>query len=368
MKNHWLGVSVVAAMLLAVPGAGSYAGESPSSRAKPGSVTVFPVVITPEQKLAVGVRHGIAEVIGMLLERIGLEDVELSTTDFDMPKDENLDQVAAAFGRFVREQAIGTDYALLAHFVGTPGKGVDEIDTILVDRQGAVIMAGRDNSQTFAKISDLVPKDPMTASVFVARRVQRFWNLGNPLRENAPTGKLAEAWREKTGVPSKREIAAMNERLDEMKAELGTCRLEVYPVRIGDSSDAECATRLAKAITDAGLCSAVAGDETPDLKIRGNYNEQKVLWDTARGFRRYLEAHPPAEDYALYADYAIASPGTPKAKVMAVHVVVCDRKGRWVLVDYQNSEQPDFQEIDPKSADDCNRLVVLRLKQRLDEK
>ena len=51
----------------------------------------------------------------------------------------------------------------------------------------------------------------------------------------------------------------------------------------------------------------------------------------------------------------------PDGGAWAVHFVVCDREGEWVIVDFQNDHHGDFQSIDPKTPDDCGRLVAKRL-------
>jgi hypothetical protein len=51
--------------------------------------------------------------------------------------------------------------------------------------------------------------------------------------------------------------------------------------------------------------------------------------------------------------------------VGAVHWILCDQQGDWVMVDYQNSHHSDFQAIDPDSVEDCLELVKVRLKKRL---
>ena len=94
-------------------------------------------------------------------------------------------------------------------------------------------------------------------------------------------------------------------------------------------------------------------------------DEQKVLWDTARAFRTFVRKNPPATEYALFADYGVFSPSPDRSKVSHVHFIVCDRAGGWVIVDFQNSHHRDFQEIDPKSPEDCSRLLVKRLKGRV---
>ena len=322
------------------------------------SVTVLPVVITPGENVPPTIRKAIAEVIGMLLERAGLEEVVLADAEFTPPETDDTDQIAAAFGRFVRGQKIATDHALLAELVGTPKTGARQIRTVLVDREGAVVLADLDDPTTFRKTSGLVPKDPVTCSVFVARKVQKLWNLDDPLRKGATGGKLSKRWREKSGLPGEEEMAALKKRLAAMKKKLAGSRVAVYPVRTAAGSDAECARRLAQSITEAGLCTATAVEVDPGLEVKGHYNEQKVLWTAARGFRQFVREHRPTADYALYAEYG----GLGAGKVGGVHVILCDSSGDWVLVDYQNSHHPDFQSVNPKSADDCNRLVVRRLK------
>lgn len=53
---------------------------------------------------------------------------------------------------------------------------------------------------------------------------------------------------------------------------------------------------------------------------------------------------------------------TARSEVWAVHFVLCDSKGEWVITDPQNSHQADFQRVAPKTVEDCDRLVVERLK------
>jgi hypothetical protein len=48
-----------------------------------------------------------------------------------------------------------------------------------------------------------------------------------------------------------------------------------------------------------------------------------------------------------------------------VHFVVCDRAGEWVIADLQNNHHEDFQRIDPKVLEDCDRLVLERLRAQL---
>jgi len=119
------------------------------------------------------------------------------------------------------------------------------------------------------------------------------------------------------------------------------------------------ATNIVRLLNQAGLCKAVPADATVLLKAsQADPNELKTLWDLAREFRDYVRAHPPAADYALYADYVF---NPQNAEQGFVHFVVCDRKGEWVIVDMQNSHQPDYQSIGIISRERCDQLLVKRL-------
>ena len=93
-------------------------------------------------------------------------------------------------------------------------------------------------------------------------------------------------------------------------------------------------------------------------KLPADPNELKTLWNLAREFRNFVRTHPPAADYALYADYVF---NPQNAEQGLVHFVVCDRKGEWVIVDMQNSHHPDYQSIGIISRDRCDQLLVKRL-------
>jgi hypothetical protein len=152
-----------------------------------------------------------------------------------------------------------------------------------------------------------------------------------------------------------------------LKEKIGTSKVTVYPVHLWQGSAESSALELAQLLRQQDVCQAEATQIDPQLQIEGDPNEQKVLWDTARAFRDFLRENTPQTDYALLADYAIGKSEDGRAKVAHVHLIVCGRQGDWVLVDYQNSHHADFQEIDPRSRDDCNRLAARRLESRLSD-
>jgi hypothetical protein len=82
----------------------------------------------------------------------------------------------------------------------------------------------------------------------------------------------------------------------------------------------------------------------------------------AREFRDYAKKNPTDADYVLYADYVFNPQNWEQG---FVHFVVCDRKGDWVIVDFQNSHQADYQSVKPTSRERCDQLLVQRLESYL---
>jgi hypothetical protein len=129
----------------------------------------------------------------------------------------------------------------------------------------------------------------------------------------------------------------------------------------GSHVDRASAEHLMALIRDEELCQASVLEEGPVLAGEGWPNELHVLWSFARAAREHARDNPVADSYVLFADYWYA----PDGRVWAVHFVVCDGTGEWVIVDLQNNHHADFQRIAPKSNADCDRLVLARLKTHL---
>jgi len=100
------------------------------------SVTVFPIVIKPEQRFGTDFAKRVAAVVGLFLEKAGVENVELSVATFNSPDTDDVTTIAAGFGRLVREKPIKTEYAVYSEILGTPKTGPKEIRTIVVDKRG----------------------------------------------------------------------------------------------------------------------------------------------------------------------------------------------------------------------------------------
>ena len=162
--------------------------------------------------------------------------------------------------------------------------------------------------------------------------------------------------------PSGAEFKAMDKRLETMKQAGSSVRVLVYPARVGgDHADPNCATHLCELLNEAKLCRASVSKTAPVMEGSGWPNEMHVLWFFARRVQEYVRQHPADSDYVLFADYWFA----PSGQVWAVHFVLCDRAGEWVMVELQNSHQEEFQRTAPKNLNDCDRLVLERFKAEL---
>lgn len=322
------------------------------------SLTIAPIVLgdTPSG-LPREVRVRVAEVVALFLEQAGMQELEISASEFTPAGDEDLQQVAESFGRFVSEHGIATDYALFGAYLGTVQDGVREVWGVVVDREGRIVWIDRQapGDEDFDRIE---PAHPMSCSILLVERLRTQLGLEDPMREDAPKGKIAALMRQRSGVPEESVYAAMKERRELLKESAGEASLAVYPVRIWEEIDPPSAEKLVELINGEELCKAEMAAEQPHLAVTRDPNEMKILWNLANAFREHLRSNPPDTDYALYADFYI---DVETSHVAAVHFVVCDRNGEWVIVDLQNSHQEDFQAVAPASKEGCCQLVARRL-------
>jgi len=333
--------------------------EIMKSKGTEASLTIVPIVL---EKVPAELMEKVAQVVGIFLERAGLTRIEVTSTQFTPGETMDFQEVAAAFGQFVKQNPMNTDYILYGEFQGSGKTGVTEIRGIVVDRNGQIVWLERQTPEDDA-FKTAAPKDPMTCCVFLVERLRTAWGLEDPMRKDAPEGKLAKSFAKQTGLPAESEQEAMKARLQKLKEKATGATITVYPARIQDTVSGESAADLVRMINEADLLSASVALEKPLLQVKGNMNEMKMLWDLARAFRDTVRKSKPTTDYALYADY-IFTPGE-NPKVWGVHFVICDQNGDWVIVDLQNNHHPGFKEVNPTTRQDCDLLVIRRLKQYL---
>lgn len=361
-----LALALAAAVCACQPG---YAQTSPPSEATKQAFQRFqqagPTValsVLPAQLLK-RPETNVGNTIGLLLERSGLHHVEPAPGAFKPADDTTWDNLAARFTEHLQKNPVPTAYALYAEIIGTRETGLVELRWIVAEAGGQIVLAERltPENPEFKRLLGTSP-EPMTCCVAVA---ERLFSLTGWKKGGAPPkgqGTFERIWADRSGTPDDAEATAMSERLAKFKAGLKGSTLAIAPTRLGDKDDPQSATRLSAAIARKFDCKATVLEAPIRIEIAGSMNEQRVLWDFARALRQHLKTNPPQADYVLMADCR----GNPAANEFgAVHFVVCDKEGNWVLVDYQNSHHPDFQRMTPRSAEDCEALIAVRLAARL---
>ncbi len=317
------------------------------------SLTILPV------RLAGQPFDRVTEVVGLLLEKQGLKNIDLGKSAFKPADNAELDTLAGAVGTFVKENPIATEYALYAEYNGSRQTGLNELRAVVVDQAGAIVWMDRLTPED-AAFKKLGSPEPMTMSVLLVERLGPQLGLNEDTAKAAKPGKMARIMAERSGLPPEDERSPLEGRLKEMKKAMPKATLLVFPARVGGKAvDAQSGTDLAGLINAEKLSTASPAGEAMLLKAsQAGPNELKALWDLAREFRDYARKNPPQADYLLYADYAFNPQNWEQGYV---HLVVCDRRGEWVIVDMQNSHQPDYQSVKPTSRADCDKLLVRRL-------
>lgn len=304
-------------------------------------------------------------VIGLLADLLaeqGYDKCHTTDVSFHFPEGKGgRKDRAATFGAFVGEQGIATDYALCVDAICHLEESWQEVYVVIVDAKGQAVWQDtqRPGDRAFDEHMTGGPEKVCALVCEILTPVIGLDQLApgelSPERAQALEQMRAE------GPPSREESSAMEERLAAMKEAGKAATVTVYPSRVqGERTDAESAVRVAGALNETALCTATAVAEGPLLEGAGWPSEPKVLWLYANAAKDYVREHPVASDYVLFADYWKA----PTGEVWAVHFVVLDRDGEWVLVDLQNNHHPDFQRIAHTTIEECDQLVVARMNAR----
>ena len=337
--------------------------EAMQAKGTKAPLTILPVVISATNKAEKGVEDigkEVGKVLGLLLEEAGMENLETTDSVFVLPADVDFEQASKRFDEFVRANPIKTDYALYAEVVGRTANPpqFDEIRSVVVNKAGNCVWVDRQTpaDPDFKRIN---PTCLMACCVLLTERVRTQLGIPESARKDTGEGKFARMFAENSPGPDNAEWAAMENRQAVMKKADRSAKVAVFPVRLSDDEvGKKDAAHLAELLNKKKLCKAKAVDSPLRVEIQPARNEQKLLWDLARAFQDHVKQNPPEADYALLADYMMVP---RNGQVWAVHFVVCDRAGEWVIVDFQNDHHDDFQSIDPKNVVDCARLVTKRL-------
>jgi hypothetical protein len=339
------------------------AGQSPSpagrletlkTKGLDAEVMVLPVRLFDGTMSEAG--EVVGELVAVSLEHGGMRKVDWTTQAFSRSGEATFQQMSTAFGDYVRQSAITTEYTLYAEFLGTPGAGVAEIRGLLVDKGGNPVWSYRQTPED-EEFKKAQPRDLLKCIAMLVNALREPLGLQDPFGPNAFEGRLTERRAKRTGSPTSGEQAALQKALETARTKFVGSKVVVFATLIGGKPDGKQANHLAEMLTDQKLGKAEVATAQPAIEIQNVPNEAQRLWQMARAIREYLHQTPAAADYAVLADYAFA----PDGKAFTVHFVVCDHNGEWVIVDLQNNHHADFQAMELRSGDDCDRLVTKRL-------
>lgn len=297
----------------------------------------------------------VADALGLVLEKQGMPDLAVADAAFVRPRDVPWSDVPARFAAHVQAAPVSAaSYHLYAEVLGTPRTGPEQVRFVVIDAQGRLVL--RDEQQPGDRDFDRTAArdpDPLGCMALVAERLftRADWRKAAPIVD----GPFERKWRELSGAPSASEQSAMRQRQVALKQAFAGARIAVLPTVTANGRDAASAQRLAALLHErfAGDCTPANGDA---IDVRPDSNEQRMLWDLARGLRAVAPRHAQDADYVLVADV-----GGDGAKVRYVHMAICTTNGDYVVVDHENDQSPLLVEMAPKTLADAERFVVARL-------
>ena len=326
------------------------------SKSTEASLTILPI------RLAGKPFDRVTELVGLLLEERGLKNIDLGKTAFEPMTNVSMEQLAGSVGQFVKQHPIQTDYALYAEINGNRQVGLNGLRAVVVDKAGLVVWSDQQTPEDIKRQN--VEPEPMGFCVLLSQRLEPEFGLNDETAKAAKPGKMAALMEERSGLPPQKERDLLPDRQKLMKQAKQKATLVIFSARVqGQQTDPDSAANLVEMINSSGLYNAMDARQCVLLKAsQADPNEQKTLWDLAREFQDYTKKNPPATDYALYSDYVFNPQNWEQG---FVHFVICDRKGEWVIVDFQNSHQPDYQSVKPTSREGCDNLLIKRLESYL---
>jgi hypothetical protein len=303
----------------------------------------------------------VANVLGLVCESYGMSNLDALEAEFIPPSGASWEGVPGHLSEFLKKNPPKSRYVLYAQYLTDANNRPIEVRFMVTDAAGNLVLVDRQTKkdEDFKRTAAADP-DPMGCSDLVADRL--FARLGWQKVEGEPHGKFARKWAQASGMPSDEEKTVMEKSFNKFKTDIKTSQIAVYSTCVNEGHSSASAAHLASLITGQFGCKTMKVDKDISFQLKPTSNEQKLLWDLARAFRDYLRANPADSDYALLAEYFINPGGGP---VGAVHFVVCEKSGAWVIVDFQNNQHADFQRVAPKSIQDCDRLTVERLAKRI---
>ncbi len=167
-----------------------------------------------------------------------------------------------------------------------------------------------------------------------------------------------------SGAPPRAERDRIDVREAAMLANLGRARVLVLPVTIlgrEQRFDSAAAVRFADSLKALGVQAKASGTAVP-LPYEPQPNELFTFWTRFKALGDWVRAHPASDaDYVLAIDVL----GAPeRGSVGAVHAMAVTARGELAYRALWNSHQDLYKEIQPRTLDDANKMVITDLARR----
>lgn len=297
------------------------------------SVTILPVTAMPNE-FPEDFAKRVAMVIGTLLEKQGLEKIEIADKPIVTANSQKITDLVTDYQKAVQSSSFTTDLALQVQFDGKPNTGVQSLRWLVIDRTGKVVVQKEATSNDW-KNANIRPSDPMTCSAYVAEQLQKHWKL--PGKPSSTDGKLVTFWKRDAGLPEADELTRMQERRSLYRKERSSKTLSiVIPKRSGHDSGIA-SKELAASLGKSLRMEVQVIEDSKLIPSTMHSNEQRVLWDMAKATKKWIEETRPQTDYVLCLDAA-----SIESHLHFIHLILCNRQGDWVWVDYMNDHHQDF--------------------------
>ena len=146
------------------------------------------------------------------------------------------------------------------------------------------------------------------------------------------------------------------------RAAIGNTSITVFPAFIRDGQEHRYEAGAAKTIGDfltrENLATATVSDAEVPITSKWGMNQAKMFRGSAADFSAYVGEHPIGTDYALLPEYLISG----GRAVGGVHLYLVDAEGTVAYGALLNSHWKEFNDVNPKTTDDCTTIVINKLR------
>ena len=144
---------------------------------------------------------------------------------------------------------------------------------------------------------------------------------------------------------------------EELMRQTGEASFTVFPtlVRRGKKTyDAASAEKIGGFLDGGRLGHSTLSAETVDVSGEWHANEARIFRESAASLGEHVKTHPIRTRYALMAECLVGRGGAP----IGIHGYIVDAEGRLAGGFLLNSHHELFARAEPRTVEDCTRVVT----------